>query len=123
MSTRRDLDELMERRVWAWDLVGQEGMTQKEIAKIFGVSRQSVWRWAKLVKSPYGKSLRHVGKVGPRPKVDLDELERLILLFKKNGGEKMSAPEIAEWLRTVKGVDLHPDYLRRFMKQRSIWTR
>src|ERR1700722_3818989 len=118
--------ELERRRRRAVDLLDQ-GESPTVIARILGVQRCSVYRWARLaVQGPDG--LAAVPNPGPTPRLDdqqLHTLEALLLQGARAHGwpnDLWTAARVALVIRDHFGVNYHRDHVRRFLRTRLHWT-
>ena len=75
-GVRRDFQGLEERRRLGARLL-QQGVRQAEVARQVGVHRQSVSRWAELLKQGGLRRLRKAGRAGRRPRLRPEDLRRI----------------------------------------------
>ena len=118
--------ELERRRRRAVDLFHQ-GESPTLIARILGVQRGSIYRWARsAAQGPDG--LAAIRNPGPRPRLDdnqLRALEALLLQGARAHGwpnDLWTAARVAQLIRRHFGVSYHPDHVRRFLRHRLHWT-
>jgi transposase len=118
--------ELERRRRRAVDLF-HKGESPTLIARILGVQRGSVYRWARLAaQGPDGLAAVH--NPGPTPRLDDDQLgalEALLLQGARAHGwpnDLWTAARVALVIRRHFGVGYHPDHVRRFLRTRLHWT-
>jgi transposase len=118
--------ELERRRRRAVALV-RKGESPTVIARILGVQRCSVYRWARLAaRGPDG--LAAVRNPGPSARLDdqqLRGLERLLLQGARAHGwpnDLWTAARVTLLIRRHFGVSYHPDHVRRFLRTRLHWT-
>jgi transposase len=105
----------------------EQGESPTVIARILGVQRGSVYRWARLAaQGPDG--LAAVRNPGPTPRLDdaqLHALETLLLQGARAHGwpnDLWTAARVALVIRRHFGVAYHPDHVRRFLRTRLHWT-
>jgi transposase len=102
------------------------GNSVKDVARIMGVGRRTVYRWLKLEQLPKGLAAKP--SLGPATRLSVDqqgELERLLLQGAKAHGwsnELWTTKRIADLIRRHFGVSLHHDHVGRFLRQRLHWS-
>jgi transposase len=118
--------ELERRRRHAVDLL-QRGESPTVVARVLGVQRASLYRWARLAAGgPDG--LAAVPNPGPTPRLDdeqLRALETLLLQGARAHGwpnDLWTAARVALVIRRHFGVAYHRDHVRRFLRTRLHWT-
>jgi transposase len=79
---RRDAEKLEARRIAAMARL-RRGESTSAIARSFGVSIQSVQRWARCYRLRGEEGLRHLPKSGPHPKLAHEKLAQLPGLLAK----------------------------------------
>jgi transposase len=98
----------------------------KDVARIMGVGRRTIYRWLTLEQSPSGLAAKP--NSGPTTRLSVDqqrELEGLLLQGAKAHGwpnELWTTKRIAELIRRHFGVSLHHDHVGRFLRQRLHWS-
>jgi transposase len=73
---RREVAKLEARRIAAMAQLNR-GKSTSQVARSFGVSIQSVQRWARIYRLHGNEGLRRVPKSGPHPKLARDKLIQL----------------------------------------------
>src|SRR6266852_3839379 len=118
--------ELERRRRRAVELF-EKGESPTLIARILGVQRGSVYRWARLAaQGPEGLSA--VRNPGPTPRLDDGQLHALECLLCQGArahgwpNDLWTAARVALVIRRHFGVTYHPDHVRRFLRTRLHWT-
>ncbi len=118
--------ELERRRRRAVQLL-QKGESPTLIARILGVQRCSIYRWARLAShGPDG--LAAVRNPGPTPRLDDDQLRSLETLLLQGAhahgwpNDLWTAARVALLIRRHFGIAYHPDHVRRFLRTRLHWT-
>ena len=98
---KRDFISLERRRHRAATLLGK-GRSQAEVARLTGVSRQSVSRWARAIAKDGLPGLRRAERVGRKPRLtalQLNELTRLLRAGAKASGfpnDRWTGPRVAK---------------------------
>jgi len=80
-TAKRDFVAMEERRREAARLL-RKGVSQAEVSRITGVSRQSVSRWASTLEEEGLRGLRRARRAGRKPGLDSKQLEQLARLLK-----------------------------------------
>jgi transposase len=80
MSKRRDYQRMEERRLQGARLL-EEGVSQAEVARQVGVTRQSVHQWVKVMEAQGEKGLARV-PTGRKPRLNTVQLGQLGELLK-----------------------------------------
>lgn len=80
-SAKRDFVAMEERRREAARLL-RKGVSQADVSRITGVSRQSVSRWASKLEEEGLRGLRRAPSAGRRSRLDSKQLEQLSRLLK-----------------------------------------
>ena len=75
-GVKRDFDALEKRRFAGQKLLAS-GLHQSEVARRLGVQRQSVSRWASVLKAKGKDSLRKAGRAGRLPRLSLQGKETI----------------------------------------------
>jgi transposase len=113
---RRDFAGMERRRLRAGRLFAQ-GLSQAEVARRLGVSKQSAHRWHRAWELGGQKALRAAGRAGRRTRLtteQLEELEEALLAGPVKWGyrtELWTLPRIAEVIRGLFGVTYHPGHV------------
>ena len=121
-GVKRDFDALEGRRLRAASLLKQ-GESQAEVARVLGVHRQTVYRWAARVRAQGRAALRKAGRAGRKPRLSRAEL-RPIEQGLKRGPEALgyetslwTAPRVADLIERSCGVKYHPGHVWRILRQ------
>src|SRR5271170_3678442 len=99
--------ELERRRYWAIEAV-QQGDLVEDVARIYGVTESSVYRWLRMAKEPDGLAAKP--HLGPEPRLSPEqqqELETLLLQGADAHGwptHLWTTQRIADLVRTHFGV-------------------
>jgi len=96
-AVRLDKEELMEGIDWrrvVSELLGRLLVTEKEFAKLCGVSRQSVSNWKRGSRSPGIYSRKKMFEIMENLKVDVDELSASEKVSKTRGRDVKTLVEI-----------------------------
>jgi len=123
---RRDFAGMEQRRTEAARLFG-EGMTQAEVARTLGVSRQSVSRWYSRYRHGGVKRLKGAGRAGRKPRLDVKQLQRVDGALRKGSRahgfetDLWTLPRIAVVIERETGVRYHSGHVWRILKQLG-WT-
>ena len=117
--------ELERRRRRAVELIAQ-GESPTTVARILGVRTASVHRWRRMARKPHGLDSKPVpGRPPQLSDYHLHKLERLLLQGAKKHGwpnQLWTADRVARLIRERLGVSLHPEHVRKILKQRLGWT-
>jgi transposase len=121
-GVKRDFDALEARRLRAARLF-QQGESQAEIARILGVHRQTVHRWAKQVEGEGRTALKKAGRAGRKPRMNAAELRRIAQELKR-GPEVLgyetslwTAPRVADLIERECGIRYHPGHVWKILQQ------
>src|SRR5262245_60811704 len=101
------------------------GDSPTTIARILGVDRGSVHRWARLAAAD---SLDARPQLGPKPLLSDDQLRQLEALLRQGAqqhgwpNQLWTAARVAALIRRHFGVDYHPEHVRKILKRRLGWT-
>jgi transposase len=116
---------LEQRRRQAVEAV-QAGDKVKDVARILGVSRRSIYRWLEFAEQPNGLAAKpHPGPATRLSLTQQQELERLLRQGAQAHGwpnQLWTTQRIAELIRRHFGVSLHHDHVGRFLRQRLKWS-
>jgi transposase len=97
------------------------------VARWVGSSKSSVWRWKKMARYG-GKRLfakAHPGRKRSLSKAQHRQLERLLLKGATAHGwanDLWTATRVTEMIERHFKVKLHPEHVRKIIKQRLNWT-
>jgi transposase len=75
-GVKRDFDSLERRRMQAFALL-RRNIHQAEVARLVGVHRQSVSRWAKQIEQTGRAGLKKAGRAGRKPRLTEAQLKRI----------------------------------------------
>jgi transposase len=117
-------DELARRRQRAVDAY-HEGQSPATIAKVLGVERSTVHRWARMARHPSGLDPIRVRRSSRLSDPQLAQLERLLLQGATRHGwatDLWTAARVAVIIRRHFGIDFHPEHVRKVLKRRLGWT-
>jgi transposase len=116
---------LEQRRRQAVEAV-QAGDKVKDVARIIGVTRRSIYRWLEFAGQPDGLAAKpHPGPATRLSLTQQQELERLLHQGAQAHGwpnQLWTTQRIAELIRRHFGVSLHHDHVGRFLRQRLKWS-
>jgi transposase len=125
-GVRRDFAALEERRMEAARLL-KEGRSQSEVARVVGVHRQSVSRWARELEQSGMRGLRkakHTGRPAKLTPVQLRDLGRAL----QRGPEAFgfasglwTASRVRDLIEYRAGVRYHEDHVWRILRKLN-WT-
>jgi len=123
---RRDFQGLEQRRIQASRLFNN-GKRQAEVAKVLGVTRQSVSRWYSQYQKGGAKSLKGAGRAGRKPRLNSSQLDGLDKLLRRGARENgfptslWTLPRIAIAIERLTGIKYHPGHVWRIL-QRLGWS-
>jgi transposase len=126
-AERRDPQALEERRLHAAELFAQH-VHQAEVARILGVSRQTVSRWHGRWQADGTAGLSSRGAPGRTPRVSdaqLAQAEQSLLEGAKAHGfdtDLWTLDRVAEVIWRLTGVRHHPAHVWRLLRHRLDWT-
>jgi transposase len=112
----RDFGALEQRRFDAVRLVGQ-GVPQKEVARRFNVSRQTVSRWTSKQRLLGDEALRKSERIGRSPALTAEQRELLKSLLSRSPqhfgyeGRSWTCPRVARLIESRFGVVYHPGHV------------
>jgi transposase len=117
--------ELERRRRRAIELV-EQGESPTVVARILGVRTTSLHRWRRMAQQPQGLDAKPIpGRPRQLSDDQLRKLERLLRQGAKKHGwpnDLWTADRVTRLLRKRLGVSLHPEHVRKILKQRLGWT-
>lgn len=122
----RDVEKLEARRIAAVARL-RRGESTAAVARALGVSIQSVQRWARCHRSGGYEGLRRQPKVGPRPKLPREKLERLRELLEEgpiaHGFDTpvWTTERVALLIRRHFGVRYSRDHVKHTLLPRLDW--
>jgi len=120
--TRMDYATEQARRIEAGRLFAQ-GLSQAEVARQLGVSRQSASRWFRLWKANGSEGLRGAGRTGRKRQLSEEELRRLEAVLiqgpQAQGYETnlWTLQRIASVIEKLFGVSYHPGHVWKLLRQ------
>lgn len=119
---RRDFGALEERRMRAAALFLRGELSQAEIARRIGVSRESVRKWYDAWRENGKRALKAAGRAGRKPRLSRRELagvERALLQGARYHGystELWTLPRIAAIIEKLTGVCYHPGHVWKILR-------
>lgn len=121
-GVKRDFGALEGRRLRAARLL-QQGESQAEVARVLGVHRQTVYRWAARVRTQGRAALKRADRAGRKPRLSAAAL-RCIEQGLKRGPEALgyetslwTAPRVTDLIERSCGVQYHPGHVWRILRQ------
>lgn len=105
-----------------------KGVSQAEVAKRVGVSRQSVLRWARTLDAGGLDALRSRGRTGPKPALSDADCQRLATSLKEGPSahgfvtELWTAKRVALLIKREFGVTLSEAQAWRVLRERLGWS-
>lgn len=126
MRPKGSAEELERRRRRAVKLM-QGGESPTLIARILGVSRQSLYRWRNMARAgPEGLSAKlPPGRKRRLNDTQLQHLEAILLQGAQEHGwpnNLWTARRVTEVICRHFGIRLHPEHVRNILKRRLGWT-
>jgi transposase len=126
-SGKRDFAALERRRIQAAKLL-EQGLSQAEVARRLGVSRESVRRWSNRIKTGGSISaLKKTGRAGRKPGLGPAQLKRLRAILKA-GPAKSGFPSTPWTLQRIAivihkqfQVRYHPRYVSWILRTKLNW--
>lgn len=122
-------EQLEERRLRAAQLL-KEGLSQAEVAREVGVSRQAVHTWAKSFRKHGKKGLRSRAHTGRPPRVERKVLRKLPGLLLKGAvahgfeGDVWTLERVAAVIKKELGVTYHPGHVSKLLgKLGLVWKK
>jgi transposase len=120
-GTAEELQRRRERAVAAY----HEGQSPSTIARVLGVDRTTVHRWARLARTPGGLDARRPTRQPLLSDAQLAQLERLLLHGAAAHGwpnDLWTAARVAALIQCHFHIDYHPEHVRKVLKRRLGWT-
>jgi transposase len=121
-GVKRDFEALEERRLRAASLF-QQGESQAEVARVLGVHRQTVHRWAKRFDSEGRAALKKAGRAGRKPRLSAAEWQGIEQGLKR-GPEVLgydtslwTSPRVADLIEHQCGIRYHPGHVWKILRQ------
>ncbi len=120
MRPRGSAKELEARRLEAMRLV-DEGISQAQVARRLGVTRNTVWRWKERYRNGGKEALRAKPPSGRKCKLSPEQKEDLAGRLTQGarasgfGSDLWTCPRIALVIQRCYGVSYHVDSLPRFL--------
>ena len=121
-GVKRDFEALETRRLRAASLLRQ-GHSQAEVARVVGVHRQTVYRWAQRVHAQGRAGLKKAGRAGRKPRLSAAGLRRIAQGLQR-GPEALgyetslwTAPRVAELIKRECGIQYHPGHVWKILRQ------
>ena len=124
---RRDFEGLEKRRKDAARMF-KAGTRQAEVARVLGVSRQSVSRWYKDWEKAGIKALKAAGRAGRKSKIDIHELNKIDIALRKgaraNGfnTDLWTLRRVAKVIEQITGVRYHQGHVWRILRDSMGWS-
>lgn len=121
-GAKRDFVAMEQRRREAARLL-RKGVSQAEVARHTGVSRQSVSRWAAALEQDGLRGLRRAGRAGRKPRLDDRQRQQLARLIKA-GPEAAgfptglwTVPRVAQLIERRFGVSYGPTRVWQLLRE------
>src|SRR5271154_1633334 len=117
--------ELERRRYRAVEAVHQ-GDHVEDVARIFGITKSSVYRWLQMAHEPDGLAARP--HLGPTPRLSTQQEQQLEAMLCDGADAHgwstrlWTTQRIADLVYAHFGVSWHHDHVGRFLHQRLDWT-
>jgi len=124
---RRDFEALEKRRKDAARMF-KAGTRQAEIARLLGVSRQSVSRWCKDWEKAGIKALKAAGRAGRKPRIGPRDLKKIDTVLRKgaraNGfnTDLWTLRRVAKVIEAISGVHYHQGHVWRILRHSMGWS-
>ena len=126
-APRRDFATLAQRRRRAARLFAAGKMTQAEIARQLGASRQSVSRWYEAWQRDQPGWIAGAGRAGRKPKLDKRQRKLLDKALRQGaqahgfGTALWTLPRVATLIERLSGVRYHPGHVWKILGAMN-WT-
>jgi transposase len=114
-----------QRRLHAMDLL-KEGKTQREVARVLGVTEGAVSRWVKARREKGSKALKAKPRSGRPPKLDRRILKRLPAMLVKGAdahgfeNDVWTTARVAKLIKREFGVAYNADHVGRLLRQMGL---
>ena len=124
---RRDFEKLEKRRKDAARMF-KAGTKQADVARLLGVSRQSVSRWYKDWEKTGIRGMKAAGRAGRKPKLGRSDLKRIDKALRKgaraNGfnTDLWTLRRVAQVIERISGVHYHQGHVWRIMRESMGWS-
>ena len=124
---RRDFTGLEKRRKDAARMF-KAGSRQAEVARVLGVSRQSVSRWYKDWDKAGIKALKAAGRAGRKPKIGIHELNKIDIALRKGARandfntDLWTLRRVAKVIEEITGVHYHQGHVWRILRDSMGWS-
>lgn len=121
-GVKRDFEALEARRLRAASLL-RRGISQAEVARVLGVHRQTVHRWAGRLEAKGRKGLHKAGRAGRKPRLDAAQVGQIREGLKRGpqalGYETSlwTAPRVADLIARECGIRYHPGHVWKLLRQ------
>lgn len=120
-GVKRDFAALEERRLRAAKLFAK-GLSQAEVARQTGVSRESARRWSEAWKRGGKPELKQAGRAGRKPRLQSAQLENLRRGLKEGpealgyGTSLWTSWRVADLIQRQTGEKFHPGHVWRILR-------
>ncbi len=120
-GVKRDFAALEKRRMQAARLL-EKGLSEAEVARRVGVHRQSINRWARVLRSEGRGGLKQAGRAGRKPLLDRAqrrELERALKRSPEAYGydtRLWTLPRVAALIEELFAVSFHPRHVWKVLR-------
>jgi transposase len=127
MATKRDFQAMEKRRMKAAGLL-EKGMSQAEVARRVGATRQSVMRWQQALEEGGASALKAAGRAGRKPQLNPEQDRRLAEILVAGAQAAgfptplWTLPRVAEVIGREFGVKCHPTTAMRLLSKRLGWS-
>ena len=124
---RRDFEGLEKRRKDAARMF-KAGTRQAEVARLLGVSRQSVNRWYKDWEKAGMKALKAAGRAGRKPRISPRDLKKIDTALRKgaraNGftTDLWTLRRVGKVIEQITGVRYHQGHVWRILRNSMKWS-
>ena len=104
----------------------QQGDSAKDVARIIGVAKCSVYRWLQMAERANGLAAKP--HCGPTPRLSRAQQRRLEKLLRQGAhahgwpNHLWTTHRIAELIRRHFGITFHNDHVGRFLRERLKWS-
>lgn len=124
MRPKGSAEELERRRRQAVESIGK-GILQTTIAKVMGVSNNSISRWKKMAQSDQLAGRPHPGPARQMSSVQEQQLALLLQEGARTHGwpnDLWTAARVREMIQRHFGIDYHVEHVRHILKKRLNWS-